>query len=163
VRAGFGWRKNPRAISLRVLWFGHSVRRMSIGRQVLLLFLFAMPVACVSWSVTHEDISRELREWLTARSKASPNILSRKFFYLFTCEYCFSHYVTVGMLFLTRFTLVFEDWRGYLIAGFSIIWIANLYMSLFGRLRLAITSERQDIEVVEKMVKKDEDDVRAKR
>jgi hypothetical protein len=57
------------------------------------------------------------------------------------------------------FTLVFEDWRGYLIAGFSIVWIANLYMSLFGRLRLAITSERQDIEVVEKMVNKDEDNV----
>ena len=47
-------------------------------------------------------------------------------------------------------------------AGFSIVWIANLYMSLFGRLRLAITSERQDIEVVEKMVKKDEDDLGAK-
>ena len=75
-----------------------------------------------------------------------------KFFYLFTCEYCFSHYVTIGMLFLTRFTLVFADWRGYVIAGFSIVWIANLYMSLFGRLRLAITSERQD-----------EDDVGAKR
>jgi hypothetical protein len=29
-------------------------------------------------------------------------------------------------------------------------------MSLFGRLRLAITSERQDIAVVEKMVQKEE-------
>ncbi len=58
------------------------------------------------------------------------------------------------MLFLTRFTLVFADWRGYLIAGFSIVWIANIYMSLFGRLRLAITSERQDIDVAEKMVEK---------
>ena len=98
----------------------------------------------------------------TARSRASRNILSRKFFSVFTCELCFSHYVTIGMLFLTRFTLVFEDWRGYLIAGLSIVWIANLYMSLFGRLRLAITSERQDIAVVEKMVKRDEDDVGAK-
>lgn len=132
---------------------------MSIGHQVVLLFLFSIPVACVTWTVTHEDIFRELREWLTGRSEASRNILSQKFFYLFTCEYCFSHYVTIGMLFLTRFTLVFEDWRGYVIAGFSIVWIANLYMSLFGRLRLAITSERQDIEVVEKMVGKDEEDV----
>ena len=129
---------------------------MTLGNQVLLLFLFAIPVACVSWTMTHEDISRELREWLTARSQASRNILGRKFFYLFTCEYCLSHYVTIGMLFLTRFTLVFEDWRGYLIAGFSLVWIANLYMSLFGRLRLAITSERQDIEVVDKMVKQNE-------
>jgi hypothetical protein len=52
--------------------------------------------------------------------------------------------------------MVFSDWRGYLIAGFSLVWIANLYMSLFGRLRLAITSERQDIAVVEKMVQKEE-------
>jgi hypothetical protein len=60
------------------------------------------------------------------------------------------------MLALTGFTLVFSGWRGYLIAGFSLVWIANLYMSLFGRLRLAITSERQDIAVVEKMVQKEE-------
>jgi hypothetical protein len=141
---------------------GNRVLPVSIGHQVVLLFLFAIPVACVSWTVTHEDLFRELREWLTARSNASRNILSRKFFYLFTCEYCFSHYIAIGMLFLTRFTLVFEDWRGYLIAGFSIVWIANLYMSLFGRLRLAITSERQDIEVAEKMVNKGEDDAGAK-
>ena len=107
---------------------------MPLGNQVLLLFLFAIPVACVSWTLTHEDIFRELHDWLTARSKASRNILARKFFYLFTCEYCFSHYV-------------------------ALVWVANLYMSLFGRLRLAITSERQDIEVVEKMVKKDEADL----
>jgi hypothetical protein len=130
---------------------------MSIGQQLILLFVFAMPIACVSWTITHEELFRELREWLTARSNASSNILSRKFFYLFTCEYCFSHYVTIGMLFLTKFTLVFEDWRGYLIAGFSLVWIANLYMSLFGRLRMAIASERQDIEVTEKMVAKGED------
>ena len=133
---------------------------MPIGQQVLLLFLFAIPVACVSWTVTHEEVFHELREWLSARSEAGRTILSRKFFYVFTCEYCFSHYVTIGMLFLTRYTLVFEDWRGYVIAFFSIVWIANLYMSLFGRLRLAITSERQDIEVVEKMVQKEENDAR---
>jgi hypothetical protein len=128
----------------------------TMGTQVLLLFIYAIPVACVSWTVTHEEVFREPREWCTERSKAAGNILARKFFYLFTCEYCFSHYVTIAMLFMTRFTLVFGDWRGYVIAGFSIVWIANLYMSLFGRLRLAITSERQDIEVVEKTVLKDE-------
>ena len=129
---------------------------MAIGHQVLLLFLFAIPVACVSWTVTHETLFREPREWSIARSEASRNIVSRKFFYIFGCEYCFSHYVTVGMLLLTRFTLVFADWRGYVIAGFSLVWIANIYMSLFARLRLAITSERQDIAVVEKMVQKEE-------
>lgn len=129
---------------------------MTLGHQVLLLFLFAIPVACVSWTVTHETLFREPREWSIARSKASRNIIAQKFFYIFGCEYCFSHYVTIAMLLLTRFTLVFPDWRGYVIGGFSIVWIANIYMSLFGRLRLAITSERQDIAVVEKMVQKEE-------
>jgi hypothetical protein len=129
---------------------------VTIGHQVLLLFLFSIPVACVAWTVTHEEVCREPREWFTAKSKSSGNILARKFFYLFTCEYCFSHYVTIAMLVMTRFTLVFDDWRGYVIAGFSIVWIANLYMSLFGRLRLAITSERQDIEIVEEMVQKEQ-------
>jgi len=129
---------------------------MPIGTQLVLLFIFAVPVACVSWTVTHEEVFREPREWLTSRSNASRNILIRKFFYLFTCEYCFSHYAAIGMPALTGFTMVFSDWRGYLIAGFSLVWIANLYMSLFGRLRLAITSERQDIAVVEKMVQKEE-------
>ena len=136
--------------------FGAQGSPVPIGDQVALLFLLAIPVACVSWTVTHETLFREPREWLTSRSEASRTILARKFFYVFGCEYCFSHYVTIGMLIMTRFTLVFGDWRGYLIAGFSIVWIANLYMSLFGRLRLAITSERQDIAVVEKMVKKEE-------
>jgi hypothetical protein len=129
---------------------------MPIGRQLVLLFIFAVPVACVSWTVTHEDVFREPREWFMARANASRHILVRKFYFLFTCEYCFSHYVAIGMLALTGFTLVFSDWRGYLIAGFSLVWIANLYMSLFGRLRLAITAERQDIAVVEKMVQKEE-------
>ncbi|HJR34707.1 MAG TPA: hypothetical protein VJ817_07145 [Gemmatimonadales bacterium] len=129
---------------------------MPIGDQLVLLFIFAVPVACVSWTVTHEDVFREPREWITARASASRHLLVRKFWFLFTCEYCFSHYVTIGMLALTGYTLVFSDWRGYLIAGFSLVWIANLYMSLFGRLRLAITSERQEIAVVEKMVQKEE-------
>jgi hypothetical protein len=123
---------------------------MTIGQQVLRLFLFAIPVACVSWTVTHEDIFKEVRDWLTRRAKRTRHLVARKFYYVFTCEYCFSHYVSMLMLWMTRFTLVFDDWRGVVIAGFSIVWIANLYMSLFGRLRLAITAERQDIEIVEK-------------
>lgn len=138
----------------------NRVLPVPIGHQVLLLFLFAIPVACVSWTVTQEELFRELQEWLTARCRASRTLVARKFFYLFTCEYCFSHYVAIGMLFLTRFTLVFEDWRGYVIAAFSLVWIANLYMGLFRRLRLASASERLDMEMVEKMLDKDEDGAR---
>lgn len=122
---------------------------MALGTQVLLLFLYALPVACVTWTVTHEDLFREPRAWFTARSRSARSLLSRKLYYLVTCEYCFSHYVTIGVLALTGYQLVFTDWRGYLIGGLSLVWIANIYVSLFGRLRVAITSERQDMAVVE--------------
>ena len=132
------------------------------ARQLFWLFTLAIPIACIARTVVFEEILREPREWCANKSQLCASFFTRKFFYVFTCEYCFSHYVTLAMLAMTRYTLVFEDWRGYVIAGFSIVWIANLYMSLFGRLRLAITSERQDIEVVEKMVMKNEDEEQAK-
>ena len=65
----------------------------------------------------------------------------RKFFYLFTCEYCFSFYVTALFLIITKYQLLFTDWRGYLIAWFSLIWVANIYMSLFLFLRTDIKKE----------------------
>jgi hypothetical protein len=77
----------------------------------------------------------------------------RKFFYLFTCEYCFSHYVTAAFLIVTRYKLLFPDWRGYLIAGFSLVWVANVYMGLFGRIRLDLRKERAQIATQETLAK----------
>jgi len=76
---------------------------------------------------------------------------------VFTCEYCFSHYVTVLFLFITRYKLLFDDWRGYLVAGFSLVWLANIYMSFFGRLRLEIRENRLDIAAAEKAVGGDDE------
>lgn len=33
------------------------------------------------------------------------------------------------------------DWRGYIIAGFALVWIANLYMSLYNLLRVDIKKD----------------------
>jgi hypothetical protein len=118
---------------------------MMWDHQVALLFVLAIPIACIAWTVTHEEVFREPREWCAAKSAASRGIVSRKFFYLFTCEYCFSHYVAAFFLIITRYKLVFDDWRGYLIAGFSLVWIANVYISVFARLRLEIKHERIEI------------------
>src|SRR4029078_12748576 len=89
--------------------------------QVLWLFLLAIPIACIAWTVTHEEVFREPREYCLKRSHEGRTIVGRKFFYLFTCEYCFSHYVTIAMLIITKYTLLFSDWRGYLIAGFALV------------------------------------------
>lgn len=118
---------------------------MSLSQQVLFLFIIALPIASIAWTVTHEEVIREFREFCVRESKTCRRISERKFFYLFTCEYCFSHYVTVAFLIITRFKLLFPDWRGYLPAGFSLVWIANVYMGLFGRIRLDLRKERLDI------------------
>ncbi|HEV8148825.1 MAG TPA: hypothetical protein VGP61_01430 [Gemmatimonadales bacterium] len=129
---------------------------MTLGSQLLLLIVLAIPVACISWTVTHEDIFREPREWLLRKSETSRYLLQRKFFLVLTCEYCFSHYVALLFLLLFRFTLAYPGWRGYVVGGFSLVWIANVYMSLFGRLRLEIKHERQEIAQAEEALDEEE-------
>ncbi len=117
--------------------------------QLTWLFVLAIVVACVAWTVTHEEVFREPREYCVNRSKAGKSIASRKFFYLFTCEYCFSHYVTIVVVAVTQFKLLIDDWRGYVIAGFALVYIANAYMSLFLFLRQLIKKEKTEIRHIE--------------
>ena len=119
--------------------------------QLVWLFVLAIPVATVAWTVTHEEIFREAREYFTSQTHHG-HVLRRKFFYMLTCEYCFSHYVTAFFLWLTGYQLLLADWRGYLIAFFAVTAIANVYMSLFGRVRVEIKSERLDIAVKEEAI-----------
>ena len=120
--------------------------------QVLSLFFLALPIASIAWTITHEEVVREFRDVCLGKSTTCRRIYERKFFYLFTCEYCFSHYVTAVFLVITRFKLLYPDWRGYLIAGFSLVWVANVYMSLFARIRLEVKRERVQIKQQEKGV-----------
>lgn len=118
----------------------------TLGLQIIWLFVLAIPIACIAWTITHEEVFREPREYCQRRSQNCRAWYQRKFFYLFTCEYCFSHYVAIVFLFLTGYKLLYTDWRGYLISGFSLVWVANQYMSLYGRLRLDIKRERVEID-----------------
>jgi hypothetical protein len=131
------------------------VRKMETQNPVTWLFILALPIACVAWTVTHEEVFREPREYCVKNSKFSKTILRRKFFYLFTCEYCFSHYVTAFFVALTNYRLLLDDWRGYIIGGFALVFVANAYMSLFALLRQAIKKEKTEIEVLQKEVEKD--------
>jgi hypothetical protein len=105
------------------------------------LVLLSMAVASVTWTVTQEEIFREPREWCEACSKNARSAVLRKFFYVFTCEYCFSHWVTLAVLLVTGFRLVYDDWRGSVIAFFVIPWLANQWMSIYRRLRVEIKKE----------------------
>ncbi len=115
---------------------------MNLTDNLVEIFIVPLAIACVAWTVTHEEIFREPREWAARKSDKASSLLKRKFFYLFTCEYCFSHYVTAFFLIITGYQLLMPGWRGYLIAGFAWVWIANVYMSLFGLLRQGLKKER---------------------
>lgn len=122
---------------------------ISIQYQIIYLFILAIPIACIAWTVTHEEVLREPREYCLKRSSDSKTLLKRKFFYLFTCEYCFSHYIVLIFLFITKFQLLYEGWRGYLIAFFTLVWVANIYMSLFGFLRVGMKKEGVEAKIKE--------------
>ena len=115
---------------------------MPLSEQLFSLLVLAIPIACVAWTVTHEEIFREPREYCVKKSQESEKLYQRKFFYLFTCEYCFSHYVTAIFLIITNYQLLFDDWRGYLISFFALVFIANVYMSLFAFLRQSLKVEK---------------------
>jgi hypothetical protein len=122
---------------------------MLFSTQLTWLLILPLAIACISWTVTHEEIFGETRKYCQKRSSSSKGLLVRKFFYVFTCEYCFSHYVTIFFLCLTRYHLLLADWKGYLIAGFSLVWIANVYMGLFALIRIDLKKERKEIECLE--------------
>jgi hypothetical protein len=113
--------------------------------QILVLFVLAIPVACICWTLTHEEIFKEAHEFCVERSRSCRRLYQRKFFFALTCEYCLSHYVTALLLAITRYHLLFDSWRGYVIAGFSLVWVANFYMAIFGRLRLEIKTQKLEI------------------
>ena len=122
----------------------------SLSVQLLWLLILAAPVACVSWTVTHEDIFGEFRTWCLRCRQQSRRMYARKFFYVFTCEYCFSHYVAAAAVLLTGFRLLVPGWTGAVIAWLTVVWVANVYMSLFVRLRLDIKRERVEISAEER-------------
>lgn len=125
---------------------------MSEKLQMLWLFVLAAPIACVAWTVTHEEVFSEFHAWCEKRCRTARTLFVRKFFYLFTCEYCFSHYVAAAVVWMTGYRLLVPGWRGALLAWFTLVWVANVYMSLFGRLRLDIKREHVEIKAEEKEV-----------
>jgi hypothetical protein len=131
----------------------------TLSRQIFWLMILAIPIATVARTVVYEEIFREPREWCKYKSQTCRSFIQRKFFYLFTCEYCFSHYVTIFFIALTNFRLLINDWRGYVIAFFALVLVANMYMNLYARLRVDITSEKKDIERKEKEIEHKEKEI----
>jgi hypothetical protein len=114
---------------------------MLISTQIFWLIILSMVVASISWTVTQEEIFREWREYCQDKHEKCGSLPKRKFFYIFTCEYCFSHWVTILILIFSGFRLLIDDWRGCILAFFVIPWISNQFMSIYRRLRVGIKHE----------------------
>jgi hypothetical protein len=116
----------------------------SPGGQVLLLFLLAIPVACASWTITHEEIFKELHEFCLHHSQSCKRIYQQ----ILLCvdvRILPESLCDAALLIITEYRLVYDSWRGYLMADLSIVWIANFYMAIFGRLRLELKSQKLEI------------------
>jgi hypothetical protein len=42
---------------------------MDISLQIVSLFIIALPIASVAWTITHEEVVREFRDFCLAESK----------------------------------------------------------------------------------------------
>ena len=113
--------------------------------DVLALLILAIPVAAITWTITHEEIVREPREYCLSQSRRARRLFTRKLFYALTCEYCCSHWVALAAVGITGFGLLLAGWRGHVIGWLSLVWIANIYMAVFARLRLEVKQERLEI------------------
>ena len=136
---------------------------MSVSTQLVWLFVLAGPVACVAWTVTHEEAFSGARRFCIERTRHGRTWLERKFFYLFTCEYLLQPLHRPRRRPARHLRLLVPGWRGTLLAWLAVVWVANIYMSLFGRLRLDIKRERVEIsqeEHVAARLASDDDDER---
>ena len=128
---------------------------MPILSQLYWLLILSLVVASISWTVTQEEIFKEPRQWAKRRNQQGSNLIVRKFFYVWTCEYCFSHWVTILVLLVAQFPLLFDDWRGYFISFFILPWIANFWMSLYRSIRVDIKHENA---LAEQTIKENNED-----
>ena len=86
---------------------GASKNAMGLGLQVAWLLVLGIPVACIAWTITHEEVFLEPRRYCRQECARAQSFIRRKFFYLFTCEYCFSHYVAAGVLLVVHYKLLY--------------------------------------------------------
>lgn len=100
------------------------------------LLALSAVVAVVSWTATHEEIFREPREYCAAQANGDCPWWKRKFFYVFTCPFCLSHYVAAALIFVVDYRLIYPGLDGRFVAWYALVAIANVFTSLYRWLRL---------------------------
>jgi hypothetical protein len=108
------------------------------------VILLSIPVACITWTITREEVFRRTREYCQRMQGRAKYRLVRRFYYMFTSPYFFSHLVAFAFLWLTHFRLLEPDWRGLIIMGFALVWVANIHMALFDLLLRNLKNDKTE-------------------
>jgi len=112
---------------------------MEYGTQLVFALILSIPVACITWTVTQEEVFQEMRRYLIRyQDRYHESWWRRKLAYFPTCPYCLSHYVSGLLIALLQFKMLAEDWRGYLVSLFTLVLIANVYITVYHLLRVAL-------------------------
>ena len=146
----------------------HRLAAMGVSTQLVWLFVLGAPVACLAWTVTHEDVFADARRFCMDRSRHGRSVARAEILLpVHLRGTCFSHYVALAGVLLIDLRLLVPGWRGTLLAWFATVWVANIYMGLFARLRLDIKRERVEItqeeHVAARLADDDDNGVAAKR
>ncbi|HJT34433.1 MAG TPA: hypothetical protein VJ783_20545 [Pirellulales bacterium] len=131
----------------------------------MLFWFLAAPVAIIVRACTTEEICREPREYCEARQafyreqlhaadhaslgRRAAYLVLQKLFYIPTCEYCFSFWVSLALVVIAGYRIHFDDWRGLALATFVVMGVANVYMSAFSQLRVDSRKDRAMAEQLE--------------
>ncbi len=112
---------------------------MPYSSQIAFAFILSIPVACISWTVTQEELFKEMREYLAGcQARYRRSWWRRKLAYSPRCAYCLSHYVAGVLVALMNFKMLADDWRGYVVSLFSLVLIANVYLTVYHLLRVEL-------------------------
>ena len=112
---------------------------MDYGSQIAFALILSIPVACITWTVTQEEIFGEMRRNLVRyQSRYGHSWWRRTAAYMPTCPYCFSHYVAGMLIALLHFKMLAGDWRGYVVSLFTLVLIANVYITVYHLFRVGL-------------------------
>ena len=127
---------------------------MPLSHQVVWLFVLALPIASIAWTVTHEEVFREPRDYCARPQQGQPNPWCAASFS--TCSPVNTASAT-GLrpfLVITRYKLLYDDWRGYLVALFALVYVSQLLYWPVRACEAGSRKNRAEIRAIEAEVEK---------
>jgi hypothetical protein len=113
------------------------------------LYLAAV-VAVLDRTICQEEITKELRSYLQYWKDKARSLLVRKLCYGLTCEFCCSFWLSLLIVSVWQYQLLSDDFRGYILAVFVVMAVANVYMGFYNHIRVDLRKERAVADITER-------------